>query len=50
LSPTVQIHRSTNSRLFEQAAHDNTATDGRIVVVLLQDVPAAVRDHLTCVN
>jgi hypothetical protein len=41
LSPTVQIHRSTNSRFF---------SDDRIVVVLLQDVPAAVRDQLTCVN
>jgi hypothetical protein len=34
----------------QQAAHNNTATDGRIVVVLLQDVPTAVRDQLTRVN
>ena len=34
----------------QQTAHNNTATDGRIVVVLLQDVPASVRDQLTRVN
>ena len=41
---------AVNATMGQQAAHNNTATDGRIVVMLLQDVPAALRDKLTRVN
>ena len=31
-------------------AHNNTANDGSITIVLLQDVPAAVRDKLVRIH
>jgi hypothetical protein len=41
---------AVSATLGEQTAHNNTATDGRIVVMLVQDVPAAARGQLTRVN
>ena len=32
------------------SAHNNTANDGSITIVLLQDVPAAVRDKLVRIH
>lgn len=33
-----------------KAAHNNTATDGSISIMLIQDVPAALRDKLQRIN
>jgi len=41
---------AVSATLGAKTAHNNTATDGSIVVVLLQDVPAELRGQLTRVN
>ena len=41
---------AVNATLGDKTAHNNRATDGSIVVMLLQDVPAAARSQLTRVN
>ena len=41
---------AVSATLGEKTAHNNTATDGSIVVMLVQDVPAALRDQLKRVN
>ena len=41
---------SRSATLGQQTAHNNTATDGSIVVMLVQDVPSAARGGLTRVN
>lgn len=42
--------QAINSTLGAEAAHNNTATDGSISVVLLEDVPLALRSQMTPVN
>ena len=41
---------AVNATLGDKTAHNNRATDGSIVVMLLQDVPADLRGQLTRVN
>jgi hypothetical protein len=41
---------AVSATLGQQTAHNNAATDGSIVVMLVQDVPAALRGQLTRVN
>ena len=38
------------STLGDKVAHNNTATDGSIAIVLLQDVPPSLRDQMKRVN
>jgi hypothetical protein len=38
------------ANLSKEVAHNNRATDGSISIVLLQDVPAALKDRLVRVN
>ncbi len=41
---------AVSATLGDKSAHNNTATDGSIVVMLVQDVPAPLRAQLTRVN
>ena len=41
---------AVNATLGDKTAHNNTAKDGSIVVMLIQDVPAQLRGQLTRVN
>lgn len=45
LSPEV-----ISSTLSTKAAHSNKATDGGIAIMLIEDVPAALRDKMTRIN
>lgn len=42
--------QAITAALGEDVAHNNMATDGSISVVLLEDVPEALRSHMAAIN